>query len=247
MDLWLHADCNATVWEIDQRKSLAVKIVLGLMLSIESDHIIDIWDPKRIQLLSPTNTEFTPCVFIYDRKKSSSRPDNLSLAKLTISDNYRDDDDLKALPMFTLLAKALLHIARGERLEGLHLAEGSGKTFLEGREKLRKMVETYTFKMTCGKEIDRDTLPFLRAAWNCLEFHKLYRGRLESAPSTSRVEIALDVVFDHILTQIDSSLTLGKLVQPKTNTPSNEETDPVAQREVRVSLFDGENATKDSM
>ncbi|KAJ4310138.1 hypothetical protein N0V84_011131 [Fusarium piperis] len=36
---------------IQERKALAIKLVLGLMLSLDSDHVFETWDPKQVRLL----------------------------------------------------------------------------------------------------------------------------------------------------------------------------------------------------
>jgi hypothetical protein len=217
MELWLNAGGNAAVWGIDQRKTLAVKLVLGLMLSMDSDHTIHTWDPKVIHFLKPIDTEFTPFVSIYGNMGSSSRRDCLPLGKLDVSGDRGDDDDAKPLPLFTLLAKALLQIAFGEPLKNLKIAYTWGRAFHDGWKMLRRMVDYYIINVTCGKEVDREKLPFLHAARNCLDFHTRYQVRAKSARSNHRMEIAWQLVFDDIIAQIDSNLNLGELVQLGTN------------------------------
>jgi hypothetical protein len=238
MESCLRTGDSATVCGIDQRKALAVKLVLGLMLSMDSDHIIDTWNPKRIQFLKPMDTEFTPFISIYESGNSSSHRNSLSLAKLDIcgdggnDDDDDDDDDARPLPPFTLLAKLLLHIARGERLKTIKIDCAPEKAFNDGWKALRRMIEVYIKKVTCGREVDRETLPFLHAARNCLEFHMRYQVRVKSERSNHRMETAWRLVFDDIIAQIDNKLNLGQLVQPGTDASTKEAHMPVADQTV---------------
>ncbi|KAF2801991.1 uncharacterized protein BDZ99DRAFT_527942 [Mytilinidion resinicola] len=266
MELLYKAGENAAVMGIDQRKTLAVKLVLGMMLSMDSDYIIGTWDPARIHFLKPMDTELTPFVSIYGNVDSLSRWGCPPLAKLNISGDFGDDDDepdsYPLLP-FTLLAKALLQIACGERLKDLKISYASRKAFLGGWKELRRLIELYLKSKTCENDVDRETLPFLYAALKCLDFHTRYQVRLKSARSNHRIEIAWQLVFDDVIAQIDSSLNLGELIQPGTDALTKEEAIPVAGQtaaeessvlrsvggitaQPQVALFDGENSVKDS-
>jgi hypothetical protein len=250
MELQLRAGSNAAVFGMDQRKALAVKLVLGLMLSMDSDLIIGTWNPKRVQSFKPYSRKVTVFVSIQENKDTSG-PKGLPLAQWGISrDRGTDDDDLQPLPPFTLLAKMFLQIARGERLRSLKLACHSDRAFRAGWKMHRRLVEDYIRMVTSGDGVDREVLPFLRAAQNCLDFHMLYQKQARISPSSPRMEIAWKLVFTDILSQIDSSLTLGGLVQPGMNDLINGPFPPAESQTVveesstaqhEVALFDGED------
>lgn len=232
LELLLRAGNDAAIMGMDQRKTLAVQLVLGLMLSMDSDYIIHTWDPKRIYFLKPVDTEYTPFVSIYGDGDSSSRPNCRLLAKLdTFGDCEDGDDEPRPVLPLTLLAKTLLNIACGERLKDLKIAP-SGTAFHDGWKKLRRLVEGYIKRVSCGKEVDRERLPFLHAALNCLDFHTRYQVRLTSAQSKHRIEIAWQLLFDDVIGQIDSSLTLVELIHPYTDVIMKEEAMPVASKAV---------------
>lgn len=227
----LAADYNASVFGIDQRKALAIKLVLGLMLSLDSDCIIGTWNLKRIHSFKPHDKKSEVFVSISENKGTSIGPQGLSLAKWSISrDRRANDDDLQPLPPFTRLAKALLQIAFGDRIRHLKIACNSEGAFRTGWKAHRKLVEACMRKVTSGDGIDREVLPFLHAAQNCLDFHMLYQKHAMTARSRERVEIAWKVAFTDILSQIDSSLTLGGLVRPGTSNLTDGDPVPVASQ-----------------
>lgn len=212
MDLIDHAGCDAAVFTAEQRRALAVKLVLGLMLSMNSDHAINTWEPKRIRFLEPLDAECTPFIVIDsdELKAAECHWDSVSLADLDaiVDLGAKDDDagDPKPLPPFTLLAKSLLHIA-GQQMGSFRiLRTKSGRDFHESWKRFRRTLAEYTKRVTCGREVDLEALPFLHAAQSCLEFHTLYTVRSILAQGRPRMEIAWQVVFDEILVKIDSSL-----------------------------------------
>ncbi|KLU88122.1 hypothetical protein MAPG_07109 [Magnaporthiopsis poae ATCC 64411] len=212
MDLIDHAGCSAAVFTVEQRRALAVKLVLGLMLSMNSDHSINTWEPKRIRFLEPLDAERTPFIVIDgdEPEAAERRWDCVSLADLdAVIDSGAEDDDAgdpKPLPPFTLLAKSLLHIA-GQQMGSFRiLRTKSGKDFHENWRRFRRTLAEYTKRVTCGRKVDLEALPFLHAAQNCLEFHTLYTAQSILAQDRPRMEIAWQLVFDDILARIDSSL-----------------------------------------
>ncbi|RFU81010.1 minor extracellular protease epr [Trichoderma arundinaceum] len=223
IDLWLGND-KGTILGFDQRKALAVRLVLGLMLSMDSDHIIDTWDPKQIHFLKPRDMELTPFVPIHGNTRSPGIQNRLFLTNLDMSDEMGDEySEPTPLPPFALLAKALLHIARGERLETLKMSYKSENTFRDACNRLDYVVERYISKVINGYEVDRQVLPFLIAARNCLRFHTQYQLRLNIEGSKHRMEIAWKLVFEEILAKIDSSLVLEKLVPSSIDASVKEE------------------------
>ncbi|KAL8394118.1 hypothetical protein RB595_002192 [Gaeumannomyces hyphopodioides] len=215
MDLIGHAGRGAAVFTVEQRRALAVRLILGLMLSMNSDHTINTWESKRIRFLEPLDAEYTPFIVIdSDEPKAAERHwDCVSLADLdAIVDSGAEDDDVgdpKPLPPFTLLAASLLHIA-GQRIGSFRiLRTKSGRDFHESWRRFRRTLEEYTERVTCGTEINLEALPFLYAAKNCLEFHTLYNVRSILAQGRPRMEIAWQLVFDDILAKVDTSLSQG--------------------------------------
>jgi hypothetical protein len=202
---------DPAVFDIAQRKALAVRIILGLMLSMDLDHSIRIWDPSEVHLLNPRDEASPPFVSIYGPKDNSTGYDCHSDLRLNIGTLSADEDsDLKPLRLFALLAKTLLHIASGERLEELEIHSKSEKEFYNARNKLRKAVGT-RIKIMTWKKVSLEDLPFLVAAQECLNFHTWYQASILSAQSIDRIKIAWHLVFTKILTRIDGRLTLDPL------------------------------------
>ncbi|PHH92631.1 hypothetical protein CDD83_6401 [Cordyceps sp. RAO-2017] len=98
---------------------------------------MDTWDPKCIHFLKPVDTDFTPFVSINEQ---DGRQRCTSLAQWDTSGELEDEDDPKPSPPFALLAKALLQIGQGERLERLEISETSESAFRSAWKKLRMMV-----------------------------------------------------------------------------------------------------------
>ncbi|KAJ4136566.1 hypothetical protein NW768_004183 [Fusarium equiseti] len=223
LDLVFNTGREGSIVEIHERKALAVKLVVGLMLSMDSDHVFETWDPKRIRFLEPVETRR---LFVsIPKKKCKSR--HLSLSSLYPSSSLdEDEEDLKPLPQFALLAKALLQIASGDRLSYFKIKYGSSRTPWDTMNKLRRAVEWYSKESAYGRVIDRERLPLLQAALGCLNFHMEYQHRLREFQSEHKIEVAWSVVFDTILTKIDSDLTLNKLTTPRINDLEQEKTTP---------------------
>ncbi|KAL8349219.1 hypothetical protein RB601_001978 [Gaeumannomyces tritici] len=215
MDLMDRAGYGATVFTVEQRRALAVKLVLGLMLSMNSDHAVNTWEPKRIRFLEPLDTECTPFIVMDSNEPNAAERhwDYVSLADLdAVVDSVAEDDDAsdpKPLPPFTMLAKSLLNIA-GQQMGSFRiLRTKSGGDFHESWRRFRRTLTEYTKRVTCGREVDLEALPFLYAAQNCLKFHTLYTAQSILAQGRPRMEIAWQLVFDEILAKIDSTLRQG--------------------------------------
>jgi hypothetical protein len=217
------------ILEIEERKTIAIKLVVGLMLSMDSDHVFETWDPKRIHFLEPVEAQR---LFV-SIPRSTGRPSRrkyLSLSSLYPSSSLEEDEeDLTPLPQFALLAKALLQIARGDRLSSVKIGNGSSQTSWNAWNKLRRAVDSYSQSLTYGSDTDRETLPLLQAALGCLNFHMEYQKRLREGQSDDKIEVAWNLVFDTILTRIDSNLILEKPVNPGTNVleKKNSATEPL--------------------
>ncbi|EXK77688.1 hypothetical protein FOQG_17614 [Fusarium oxysporum f. sp. raphani 54005] len=226
LDLLYNTGGTGGILEIHERKALAIKLVVGLMLSMDSDHVFETWDPKRIRFLEPVETQRL-FVSVPSNKGSSSHRKHLSLSSLYPSSSLEEDEeDLKPLPQFALLAKALLQIARGDRLSKFKIGKGSDQASWDAWNKLRRVVDTYSRCLACGPDVDRETLPLLQAALGCLNFHMEYQNRLRESQSSQKMEVAWKLVFDTILIKIDDNLTLKKPVTPSTNLLTQEDAAP---------------------
>jgi hypothetical protein len=226
LDLLYNTSGTGGILGIHERKALAIKLVVGLMLSMDSDHVFQTWDPKRIRFLE---TEETQRVFVSvpRNKGSSSHRKHLSLSSLYPSSSLEEDEeDLKPLPQFALLAKALLQIARGDRLSKFKISKGSDQASWDAWNKLRRVVDSYSRCLACGPDVDRETLPLLQAALGCLNFHMEYQNRLRESQSSQKMEVAWKLVFDTILIKIDDNLTLKKLVTSSANVLTQEDAAP---------------------
>jgi len=220
MELLLRAGSRAAVFGINQRKAFAVKIVLGLMLSMDSDGIVVTWDPKRLHSFQPHENKFEVFVSIRQNKDTSG-PKALSLVKLDIPNNLGldddDDDDVQPIPVFMRLAKLLLQIACGERLRKLEVTCHPERELRATWKRHRRLVEDYMRTVTSGDGVDLGILPFLRAAQNCLDFHLLYQKHAMTSQPSSPIEAGWNLVFRAILSQIDDRLSLGGSDQPGTS------------------------------
>lgn len=214
------------ILEIHERKALAIKLVVGLMLSMDSDHVFETWDPKRIHFLEPVETK-RPFVSVPGMKSNSGHRKNLSLFDLyTSSSPIEDEEDLKPLPQFGLLAKALVRIACGESSSQVKIGKGFDQASWDAWNKLREAVEKRIQFFGAGRIVNREPLPVLHAAIGCLNFHMEYQDHLRESQSSQKIEIAWKVVFDTILIKIDDNLTLKGLVTPSINVPMQENAAP---------------------
>ncbi|KAM7185093.1 hypothetical protein V8F33_012602 [Rhypophila sp. PSN 637] len=214
LDLLYNTGGTGGIFEIHERKALAIKLVVGLMFSMDSDHVFETWDPKRIRFLEPVETQRL-FVSVPRKKGGSNYRKHLSLSSLYPSSSLEEDEeDLKPLPQFGLLAKALLQIACGDRLS---------KASWDAWNKLRRAVDEYGRRLTCGPDVDRETLPLLQAALGCLDFHMEYQNRLRESQLSQKMEVAWKLVLDTILIKIDDNLTLEKLVTSSTNVLTQED------------------------
>ncbi|KAH6997693.1 hypothetical protein BKA56DRAFT_607289 [Ilyonectria sp. MPI-CAGE-AT-0026] len=192
-----------SILSFDQRKALAIKLILGLMLSMDSDHVFESWDPKHIYFLKPVDTQNSPFISISRKEDRSSRSTSLALPRLHHSGNFGEDEDgVKPLPQFAKLAKIPQALEQG---------------FRDAWEAFRRTIDECSKRVTCEPKADLETLPFLRAALGCLDFHMKYQQRVKEASSSQTMEIAWKLVFDTILVQIDNNLTMEKLVKPSTD------------------------------
>lgn len=223
MDLLHSGGGKDSILSFDQRKALAIKLILGLMLSMDSDHVFESWDPKHIYFLKPVDTQNSPFIFISRKEDRSSRSTSLALPRLHPSSNVGEyEDGVKPLPQFAHLAKVLLQIGLGDRLDSVKIPQASERGFQDAWKDFRRTIDEYSKRLTCEPEEDLETLPFLRAALGCLDFHMEYQQRVKEAPSSQTMEIAWKLVFDTILVQIDHNLTMEKLVKPSAGTTTTQ-------------------------
>ncbi|RTE81984.1 hypothetical protein BHE90_003558 [Fusarium euwallaceae] len=222
-NLWWNTSCMGGNIDIEERKTLAIKLVLGLMLSLDSDHVFETWDPKQVHLLESVNT-YTPFVSLASTTSCSSYRKPLPFFDTYSLGSIDDLDDSEPSLQFVLLAKALLQIAEGDHLAGLGVDKDSSAVSWDAWNRFREAIEGYIRTATCGAEVDREVLPFLHAALGCLDFHTEYQSRLMENQSSQKMEVAWQLVFDIILVKIDDKLTLKNIIAPINPTSAHDPT-----------------------
>ncbi|KAI8674311.1 Peptidase-S8 domain-containing protein [Fusarium keratoplasticum] len=210
-NLWWNTSCVGGNIDIEERKTLAIKLVLGLMLSLDSDHVFETWDPKQVHLLESVDT-YTPFVSLPCNASCPSHQKTLSFSDKYSLGSIDDLDESEPSLQFVLLAKALLQIAEGDHLAGLGVNKDSSTVSWDAWNRFREAIEGYIRRATCGAEVDREVLPFLHAALGCLDFHTEYQSRLMENQSSQKMEAAWQLVFDTILIKIDDKLTLKSII-----------------------------------
>ena len=205
-----HFFTNTEPFGIDERKSLAFKLVFGLLISLGSEHIIETWDPKKVYFLTSSNgngklEELKDHPYVSCGVMDKVTRDQLALPKPDLLlDGYPSPS-----PVFTILAKILLEISLGDCLDNV-IIDRSGKD-LSGWKTLRDLIKTSIAKVQA--EGDRRPLPFLAAAQSCLEFHHSYQAevvRLWNRPGDQHInelEIAKRLIYDEIICKIDDGLS----------------------------------------
>ncbi|KAF2176065.1 hypothetical protein K469DRAFT_38321 [Zopfia rhizophila CBS 207.26] len=141
------------------RRSLAAKLVLGMLLSLQFDHI-QAWDPEKIYILHrPKESHYVSC--------TAMRPDPRSGFQLPELDPSSQDISPPFLAL-TRLARTLLEICYGQ----LPRNELTGSADAHGNEwrALKKEIED----RTKNEEGSVRNLTFLAAARACLFFHYSY-------------------------------------------------------------------------
>ncbi|KAF0323681.1 pfs domain-containing protein [Colletotrichum asianum] len=236
MDLLIKTGQRKIELGIEQRRRLCVKLILGLMLSIDNDYPIVTWSPTSIFFLGdPVKNDLTPCVSICRVENNASQQESSIL--LAVSENSNVSNEPELLGIFIVMAKTLLGIAQGERLEMIR-ATGAYSELQRSRITLRRTIANRIDDAT-GKEPDIETLPFLEAAKRCLEFESQYRKLINMESSIVPIETAWQLIFKDILTTLDSNLTLpvedpAQFLIAKRGSHTNS-----------ICLFDGENASGD--
>jgi hypothetical protein len=196
------------------RKALAIKLVLGLLVSLESGYAIPTWDPQRIFFLSLKdgtdeirNKPYVLCDRIDDANRELLTLPAASLVLL--------DGDRPFYPVFALLAKVLLHIAVGGSNEDsatMTKCEMNQDDFNDLQENIQYYATTYR-----GALFEQP--PFvhsariLAAAQSCLLFSAFYKReitalRSDSGNSTQKnsLVIAQKLIYEKILFAIDNTL-----------------------------------------
>ncbi|KAI0153424.1 hypothetical protein BJ166DRAFT_532751 [Pestalotiopsis sp. NC0098] len=202
LDMWYGTGSAGTVVRIDERKALAIKLVLGLMLSMDSN--FGAWNPRDIYFLDPVDADHTPFVSVCGDSDQTTQ-EGFSLPELSVPSSVdEDEDDLKPFHQFMSLAKDLLRITLGVHLRSPE--KKSSKSPQEAWKTFRRTIESYMKSLMCKPEVDRKAVPFLQAALGCLDFHIEYESRMRQAKSKGKTDIAWEVVFDTILVNIDSDL-----------------------------------------
>ena len=121
---WFNTSCGDGNIDIEERKTLAVKLVLGLMLSLDSDHVFETWDPKQVHLLEAVDT-YTPFVSLPCNTSCPGHQKALSFSGTYSLKSIDDLDESEPSLQFVLLAKALLQIAEGDHLASLGVDKDS--------------------------------------------------------------------------------------------------------------------------
>ncbi|KAF4964966.1 hypothetical protein FSARC_7144 [Fusarium sarcochroum] len=216
--LW-STDEKAELVQLDQRKSLAAKLVIGLMLSIDSEHVLESWNPRRIYFLKPAGAHYSPFVPL------ATETDKFRLRKclkLHPADALLEDGHaLQPLPQFMLLAKALYQIGDGDTLDRVKLPRASGEALRNSWKRLRTIVEEYPLKDNDKFEVDLEALPFIKAAEGCLNFHVEYQKNIIGVDTNQRIIVAWQVVFETILAEIDVDLK-SLLIAPSSGVGTSE-------------------------
>lgn len=183
------ANMKAPLIKPNERRSLAIQIVFGIVLCFRYDSILSTWDSKTVYLLAPAdgsenlNTPpYVSCV-----KKNADASD---LELLDPDAILQGTNTLLSLT-FTKLAKALLEIGLGECLDE-HDADSSDDSQQLGK-RLWEMVQNFNrYSLKCTDGIDSlDKLPYVAAAEHCLRFTKLYRlevNRLKNGLGSQNVD-----------------------------------------------------------
>lgn len=212
-NLRLNTSRRGSIIDIRERKTLAIKLVLGLMLSLDSDQVFETWDPKQVRLLESVDT-YTPFVFLPSNASCFSHLKPGSFFDLYSLGSIDDLDEAEPSLQLVLLAKALLQIAEGDHLTGLEVDKNSSTVSWDVLNRFRDAIEGYIRDATCGAEVNREVLPFFHAARGCLDFHTEYQSRLMENQSGQKIEVAWEVVYDMILVKIDEKLTLKSIIAP---------------------------------
>ena len=118
----------------------------------------------------------------------------------------------------------------GELLKGFEIPCHLEQAFCAGWKEHWRLVKTYIQKVTSGESLDLEILHFLHAALNCLDFHTLYQKYARISPSSPHMEIAWQLVFRDIISQIDSNLAQGGLLQPGTRDLTDGDLMPVTRQ-----------------
>lgn len=209
---------TGTIVGMKQRKALAIRLILGLMISMDSDYDFKSWNPKFIHFLEPRDYQHIPFVSVSGILDSSCRQKRLLLPRQPPWSSFdSDEDDLKPLPQFIRLAKALLQVASGDRLESVRIPRKSNQKLLDASTKLHLAIDRYMREAACEVKVDREVVPFLEAASGCLDFHIGYQSCLSQSQPNERLDQAWKLVFDTILVRIDDKLTLEDVIKPSSS------------------------------
>lgn len=206
--LWQTVD-RPRLFTYEDRKTLAIKLLIGLLFSLESHHPIKTWDSRHIH-------------FFFDPNGSGEEMRKFPFASCDTVDS--SDKELLVLPRpdvvltkyplpspaFTMLAKILLEIAVGKCPE-ITLIE-SGAVVDSGWKLLSGLINSYTKGKYCVELVLR---PILNAAYSCLNFHSLYHSAVYKHYNTPRQEqkqdidaltIARTVIFEEIIMKVESRM-----------------------------------------
>ncbi|KAL7803904.1 hypothetical protein V8C43DRAFT_300047 [Trichoderma afarasin] len=196
----------------EDRKTLATKLLIGLLFSLESHHTIKTWDPRNIHFFAAPNGSGEEM-----RKFPFASCDTLNSSDQELLVLPRPDVVLTEYPLpfpaFTMLAKILLEIAVG-KCDDITLVE-SGAVLDSDWQLLSDLIDSYTKGKYC---VELPLLPIVHAAYSCLNFHTLYHSAVhkhynspqqEQKQDIDALTIARTVVFEEIIIKIESGMLLS--------------------------------------
>lgn len=175
-----------------QRKVLAAKLVLGLMLSLDEPHVLASWDPERVYFLNPVEPENIENPFVSISKHlDSSDPQRRLSPRLWPKDDNAEDWEFRR--PFALLSWSLLQIADGGSLDRLDFSKK--QAFDEAWRDLRQTLK----QCVTWDGRHRDMLPIYLAAQSCLEIYNKYRDKRRNAQPSHLVEVVWRLMLDDVL------------------------------------------------
>ena len=187
----------------DDKRNLAISLVLGLLVCLDADHTVASWDSTQVYLATKADCShlrgFTHVFCVANNKSESEKAQShLSLPDLDMAISKKPPP----LPAFTTLAKVLLEIGFGECLDSITIDPEKCEW-----DSLRKEVDKGRKELPTSGDIR--SLPYLAAAENCLFFHRLYatEARRLGTRNSNSLTVATNIVFDKILSEINTSST----------------------------------------
>lgn len=251
----LQSSFNMPFMNANERRSLAVQVILGTVLSIRTDYKMATWDSKKIFVLTAAdgvhNLNMPPYVSVVESDAegfSLDVPDPLVILH---------EQQLSTPPTFTRMAKVLLEIGLGECLDYLD-AETNGDSGALWEE-LRQMIQNSKSGGLANGIGGLDLLPYIAAADCCLRFNLSYRrevSRLTRGLGVQKVNtrgIVENIVSDQIVAQLlEKSCaepvirSMDSVIQARSQPRRPLAAIPKASPARAVTLFGSSGVSKDS-